>query len=63
MKNNWKKLEEEIIAERNPEMHNYTKNSLANNTGFFKFIADMVQLFLPGMLSAILGVSSSKKPK
>lgn len=61
MINKWKELEEEIIKGRSESSRDYTKSSLNANTGFIKFMADMIQLFFPGMVKAILGSGDKDK--
>lgn len=55
MKNNFKILEEEIIAERNQDNSVYIKNSIVHAKGVFRFIGDMVELFIPKMIESIVG--------
>lgn len=55
MKNNFKILEEEIIAARNPGNSAYIKNSIVQAKGVFRFIGDMVELFIPKMIESIVG--------
>lgn len=61
MSNKWKELESEIIEGRSDASRDYTQNSLNANTGFIKFMADMIQLFFPGMVKAVLGAKEEKK--
>jgi hypothetical protein len=51
--NNFKKLEEEYISTRQDK--DLIKLRISQETGIFRFIGDLVELFLPRMVNSLLG--------
>lgn len=62
-KNNFKELENLMISQRKSDGE-YTKNSIGHQTGLFRLVGDIIDLFFPRMIDTLIGNprSSSKYP-
>ncbi len=61
--NNFKELEREEIASYGPPPENIRKN-ISQNMGVFRFLGDLIELFLPNLGKSIIRMSGGgDKPK
>lgn len=52
--NNFKELEKLMISARKADQ-DYTKMQINHTTGIFRFIGDLVELYLPRMIDSVIG--------